>query len=108
MENINEFPDSHYIQRFFNIQHNTSQDMNKRCIYQFHFQHWPEYGVPNDSASLLSFHKLVTTKLDSFESWKYPSRPIVVHGSAGVGRTGVFIAIDALINVIRRNGNSIM
>ncbi|XP_061060854.1 phosphatidylinositol phosphatase PTPRQ isoform X4 [Eubalaena glacialis] len=59
-------------------------------IRQCNFTAWPEHGVPENSAPLVHFVKLVRA------SRAHDTTPMVVHCSAGVGRTGVFIALDHL------------
>ncbi|XP_064626440.1 receptor-type tyrosine-protein phosphatase T-like [Lineus longissimus] len=57
----------------------------------FHFTAWPDHGVPKFACSLLNFRANVLKETE------YGKAPILVHCSAGVGRTGTFIAIDYLI-----------
>ncbi|XP_061438720.1 phosphatidylinositol phosphatase PTPRQ [Rhineura floridana] len=59
-------------------------------VRQCNFIAWPEHGVPETTASLIHFVKLIRA------SRAHDSTPIVVHCSAGVGRTGVYIALDHL------------
>ncbi|WAQ98545.1 PTPRT-like protein, partial [Mya arenaria] len=63
-----------------------------RQIRQFHFKTWPDKDVPDSAWCLVDFWKAVDT--DSSEN----GSPIIVHCSAGVGRTGTFIALDNLIH----------
>ena len=49
---------------------------------------WPDHGVPEYVIPLLRLHKRATNK------WNISKGPILVHCSAGVGRTGTFIALD--------------
>ena len=64
-------------------------------VRQFHFTTWPDHGVPAHPTSLLAFHK-------KFRSFHDPTAgPAVVHCSAGVGRTGTFIAVDYLLDQSR-------
>ncbi|XP_041347700.1 receptor-type tyrosine-protein phosphatase epsilon-like [Gigantopelta aegis] len=56
----------------------------------FHFTTWPDHGVPSAPA-LLGFWKQVKKETES-------SGPIVVHCSAGIGRTGTFIGLDYLVD----------
>ena len=70
-----------------------------REVRQFHFIMWPDHGVPNYGTALLSFQK----KIDKFHDRKKLC-PMVVHGSAGVGRTGTFITIDAQLQRIKHEG----
>ncbi|XP_070110741.1 phosphatidylinositol phosphatase PTPRQ isoform X1 [Equus caballus] len=59
-------------------------------VRQCNFTAWPEHGVPENTAPLVHFVKLVRA------SRAHDTTPMVVHCSAGVGRTGVFIALDHL------------
>ncbi|XP_034500111.1 phosphatidylinositol phosphatase PTPRQ isoform X2 [Ailuropoda melanoleuca] len=59
-------------------------------VRQCNFTAWPEHGVPENSAPLVHFVKLVRA------SRAHDTTPMIVHCSAGVGRTGVFIALDHL------------
>ncbi|XP_052695812.1 receptor-type tyrosine-protein phosphatase zeta-like [Crassostrea angulata] len=62
----------------------------QRTITQYHYKAWPDHGVP-DPLCLLFYHNHVTrTKTATLKS------PTLVHCSAGIGRTGTYIAIDAL------------
>ncbi|XP_032891199.1 receptor-type tyrosine-protein phosphatase alpha isoform X5 [Amblyraja radiata] len=71
--------------------------MNKkpqRLVTQFHFTSWPDFGVPFTPIGMLKFLKKVKTCNPSFAG------AIVVHCSAGVGRTGTFIVIDAMLDMM--------
>nr|KAF6375085.1 protein tyrosine phosphatase receptor type Q [Pipistrellus kuhlii] len=59
-------------------------------VRQCNFTAWPEHGVPENSTPLIHFVKLVRA------SRAHDTSPMIVHCSAGVGRTGVFIALDHL------------
>lgn len=70
-----------------------------RIITQLHFKDWPDHGVA-DYSSLL---KLTEIK-DEFTTKK--SAPVVVHCSAGCGRTGVFITVDLITNAFKSKTNT--
>ncbi|KAL3867981.1 hypothetical protein ACJMK2_040822 [Sinanodonta woodiana] len=73
---------------------------DSRVIKQFHFTAWPDKSVPRYSSSMVHFrHKIYTTK----EEGNF-SGPLVVHCSAGVGRTGTFIEIDFLVKQAQAQG----
>ncbi|XP_060579602.1 receptor-type tyrosine-protein phosphatase epsilon-like [Ruditapes philippinarum] len=77
-----------YTFRSFSVQ----KDSIKREIVQVHFTAWPDKGTPDDVTSLIEFRQKVNstkTKLDG---------PIFVHCSAGIGRTGTYIALDSITN----------
>ena len=62
--------------------------IQSRSITQFHLTSWPDHGVPESALPLMKFHKLVMSAVDK------QSGPLLVHCSAGVGRTGTFITVD--------------
>ncbi|KAK7089830.1 hypothetical protein V1264_024400 [Littorina saxatilis] len=57
-----------------------------REVQQYHYQAWPDHGVPA-AGSLVNFWRYVTARAKT-------TAPPVVHCSAGVGRTGTYIALD--------------
>ncbi|XP_028651130.2 receptor-type tyrosine-protein phosphatase epsilon isoform X4 [Erpetoichthys calabaricus] len=84
-----------YTIRKFCVQYQASDGTKScRCVTQLHFTSWPDFGVPFTPIGMLKFLKKVKMVNPSF------SGPIVVHCSAGVGRTGTFIVIDAMINMM--------
>ncbi|CAK9304032.1 unnamed protein product [Gordionus sp. m RMFG-2023] len=62
----------------------------ERNVRHFHFKAWPDHGVPSNHSSLITFMTLI----ENYETDNF--FPMVVHCSAGVGRTGTFIAISIL------------
>nr|XP_039263036.1 uncharacterized protein LOC120339059 isoform X1 [Styela clava] len=68
----------------------------KRTITQYHFTSWPDFGVPKSPSGILKFLR----KIKHSSPTGYG--PIIVHCSAGVGRTGTFICIDAMMDMISR------
>ncbi|XP_060587158.1 receptor-type tyrosine-protein phosphatase T-like [Ruditapes philippinarum] len=80
---------SQFVTRTFQVIKEGSKQ-KPRTVTQYHFTAWPDKGVPKYASSLVQFINKV--KYDSVEQ----NGPIVVHCSAGVGRTGTFIALDFL------------
>ena len=70
-----------------------------RAITQFHFVAWPDKGVPKSSVVMASFLTMVRGSVHE----KAASR-ILVHCSAGVGRTGTFIALFNLVDELKAKG----
>ncbi|XP_018006641.2 receptor-type tyrosine-protein phosphatase, partial [Hyalella azteca] len=60
-----------------------------REVVQLHFTSWPDFNVPASEAALLRLISSVRARVGETESLA----PILVHCSAGVGRTGTFIAL---------------
>lgn len=73
-----------------------------KSIYHFEFKLWPDFGVPQDFHAIMS---LIQFKNSLFHNGVISSEnnKILVHCSAGCGRTGVFIAIDNLINAFTKD-----
>jgi len=63
-----------------------------KIVWHFLFAGWPDHTKPEgeDRAALLELFDLSASKCS-------PNNPRVVHCSAGVGRTGTFIALDHLL-----------
>ncbi|XP_051241222.1 protein tyrosine phosphatase receptor type Db isoform X30 [Dicentrarchus labrax] len=67
----------------------------KREVRHFQFTAWPDHGVPEHPTPFLAFLRRV-------KACNPPDAgPMVVHCSAGVGRTGCFIVIDAMVERIK-------
>lgn len=64
-----------------------------REIMHIEFGGWPDYGAVQDSKAIASLIGLAR-RLKDRSSINNLTGPMVVHCSAGVGRTGTFIAID--------------
>uniref|UniRef100_A0A8C2A9D2 Receptor-type tyrosine-protein phosphatase F n=1 Tax=Cyprinus carpio TaxID=7962 RepID=A0A8C2A9D2_CYPCA len=78
-----------YSVRTFALYKNGSSE--KREVRQFQFMAWPDHGVPEYPTPILAFLRRV-------KACNPPDAgPMVVHCSAGVGRTGCFIDIDAML-----------
>uniref|UniRef100_A0A673JGT6 Receptor-type tyrosine-protein phosphatase F n=1 Tax=Sinocyclocheilus rhinocerous TaxID=307959 RepID=A0A673JGT6_9TELE len=78
-----------YSVRTFALYKNGSSE--KREVRQFQFMAWPDHGVPEYPTPILAFLRRV-------KACNPPDAgPMVVHCSAGVGRTGCFIIIEAML-----------
>lgn len=84
--------DSHH-RRSFSLRCGQAQP---REVVQFAYLLWPDHGAPSCPAEILELRTSVHKYLDTADH----ESPIVVHCSAGVGRSGSFIAIDRIVNTI--------
>ncbi|XP_075901581.1 protein tyrosine phosphatase receptor type Fa [Nelusetta ayraudi] len=82
-----------YSVRTFSLYKNGSNE--KREVRQFQFMAWPDHGVPEYPTTTLAFLRRVKA------CHPPDTGPMVVHCSAGVGRTGCFIVIDAMLERIK-------
>ncbi|XP_063779574.1 receptor-type tyrosine-protein phosphatase mu isoform X12 [Pseudophryne corroboree] len=85
-----------YVIRTFAVEKRGVHEI--REIRQFHFTGWPDHGVPYHATGLLGFVRQVKSKSPS------NAGPLVVHCSAGAGRTGCFIVIDIMLDMAEREG----
>uniref|UniRef100_A0A7N6FG29 protein-tyrosine-phosphatase n=1 Tax=Anabas testudineus TaxID=64144 RepID=A0A7N6FG29_ANATE len=89
-------PLAEYVIRTFTVQKKGHHEI--RELRQFHFTSWPDHGVPCYATGLLGFIRQV--------KFLNPpdAGPIVVHCSAGAGRTGCFIAVDIMLDMAENEG----
>ncbi|KAG3258457.1 protein tyrosine phosphatase, receptor type C [Ictidomys tridecemlineatus] len=77
---------------------NKKEKTTGREVTHIQFTSWPDHGVPEDPHLLLKLRRRVNAFSNFF------SGPIVVHCSAGVGRTGTYIGIDAMLEGLEAEG----
>ncbi|CUA76658.1 protein-tyrosine phosphatase [Rhizoctonia solani] len=92
------------IRRTFALSHSGHPEEPSRKIVQFQFLSWLDMNVPETPAGLLNLVKSVREAAEEADKYNPAARPnpVLVHCSAGVGRTGSFVAIDAILDGVRR------
>uniref|UniRef100_A0A2P2I4C4 Tyrosine-protein phosphatase non-receptor type 9 n=1 Tax=Hirondellea gigas TaxID=1518452 RepID=A0A2P2I4C4_9CRUS len=100
--NTDVLHDSDFITTTLRITEIKSGD--SRLVSHFQFSSWPDYGVPDSAVAMLDFLERVRdTQITRTAALSNPWRghelgpPIVVHCSAGIGRTGTFCTLDICI-----------
>ncbi|XP_023931908.1 receptor-type tyrosine-protein phosphatase alpha-like [Lingula anatina] len=83
-----------------NLKYCKVGELEVRTVKQFHFTGWPDHGVPIDSTALIKFRE----EVKKYQNQVHDQGPIIVHCSAGVGRTGTFIALDYLFDQSHAEG----
>ncbi|XP_019645297.1 PREDICTED: receptor-type tyrosine-protein phosphatase U-like [Branchiostoma belcheri] len=73
----------------------ASDNTNFHEIYQYQFTAWPDHGVPTYASPLMALRNKVKEHVTP------ESGPIIVHCSAGVGRTGTFIMLDMMMEMFK-------
>jgi tyrosine-protein phosphatase 2/3 len=103
----------HAIIRKFTLSHASHPFSPMREITQIHYSSWPDFGAPASPGQLLGLVELSnavqratlaptqSTRSEEPESAQNP-RPVLVHCSAGCGRTGTFCTIDSVIDMLKR------
>ncbi|XP_078281345.1 tyrosine-protein phosphatase non-receptor type 11b isoform X2 [Rhinoraja longicauda] len=99
VRNLEERMAQDYIVRDLEVTR-TDQNVLPRHIWHYQYLSWPDHGVPNEPGGVLSFLDQVNRAQQSIPDMG----PIIVHCSAGIGRTGTIIVIDMLISDISRQG----
>ncbi|KAF1757905.1 hypothetical protein GCK72_014362 [Caenorhabditis remanei] len=85
---ISESTNSHFSHRILDLKIAKSVPAAERKIHQLHFMGWPDHGVPSSVFPLLNFIH--------YASDIHSTGPVVVHCSAGVGRSGSYILVDSM------------
>ncbi|EDV33379.2 uncharacterized protein Dana_GF21117, isoform A [Drosophila ananassae] len=91
--------DDYLVRSFYLKNLRTSET---RTVTQFHFLSWPQMGVPAQAKALLDFRRKVNKSYRGRRSC-----PIVVHGSAGAGRTGAYILLDLVLERMNKGAREI-
>ncbi|XP_036062043.1 tyrosine-protein phosphatase non-receptor type 21 [Onychomys torridus] len=78
----------------------------ERTVWHLQYTDWPEHGCPEDLKGFLSYLEEIQSvrrHTNSTSEPKSPNPPLLVHCSAGVGRTGVVILSEIMIACLEHN-----
>ncbi|XP_049873444.1 tyrosine-protein phosphatase non-receptor type 4 [Pectinophora gossypiella] len=102
----------HYIRREMSLKDGSGGSRN---VTQLQYTSWPDHGVPDDAAAFIAFTQLcsrlrnhraviptVVEELSGAEEERLLDPPMIVHCSAGVGRTGALILAETALELIAR------
>lgn len=106
--------DSHVIIRKLALSNTMHPFEPMREITQLQYSNWPDFGAPTHPAHVLSLVEHCGTVIRSYNDTKEDGlrnanepanqgeRPLVVHCSAGCGRTGTFCTIDTVLDMLKQ------
>ncbi|XP_077430554.1 tyrosine-protein phosphatase non-receptor type 1 [Vanacampus margaritifer] len=100
---VSEDIKSYYTVRLLELENLST--LESREILHFHYTTWPDFGVPESPASFLNF----LFKVRESGCMNSDQGPVVVHCSAGIGRSGTFCLVDTclLLMSIRKDPSSV-
>uniref|UniRef100_A0A673C885 Tyrosine-protein phosphatase non-receptor type 9 n=1 Tax=Sphaeramia orbicularis TaxID=375764 RepID=A0A673C885_9TELE len=83
----------------------NTQSGERREVFHYLYVSWPDFGVPKSASAMLDFREHVLQRREAAvkslgSSWTGPpgGPPVVVHCSAGIGRTGTFCTLDICLS----------
>lgn len=95
--------------RKFTLSNSDKPFERMREITQLQYSNWPDFGAPAHPAHLLGLIKQTDAVVRSVNGNSSPdkpepanSRPVIVHCSAGCGRTGTFCTVDSVLDMLKR------
>lgn len=94
--------------RKFTLSHKDRPFDRMREITQLQFDSWPDFGAPAHPSHLLGLVEqteavaCVANKTSSKQPEAAETRPVLVHCSAGCGRTGTFCTVSSVIDMLKR------
>jgi protein-tyrosine phosphatase len=96
------------IVRKFTLKHEKHPFAPMREITQLQYSAWPDFGTPAHPAHLLGLVEQTDAVVrannhtQAAEPEPPNTRPVLVHCSAGCGRTGTFCTVDSVIDMLKR------
>ncbi|KAM4710098.1 tyrosine-protein phosphatase non-receptor type 9-like [Discoglossus pictus] len=89
----------------------NKQTDESRSVAHYQYMSWPDFGVPKSASAMLDFrsqvkqHQAVAVQALGSEWTGHPAGPpIVIHCSAGIGRTGTFCTLDICLSRLENIG----
>ncbi|XP_061729147.1 tyrosine-protein phosphatase non-receptor type 9-like [Cydia pomonella] len=105
IKTVDVIQNSGYITTTFEVSNCTTKE--SRLIMHYQYLDWPEHGVPSKFESLTNLIIDMTRNHQKIlrKATNAPTGPVIVHCSAGIGRSGTFCTIDLCITQLVRTGN---
>uniref|UniRef100_A0A8C5AM04 protein-tyrosine-phosphatase n=1 Tax=Gadus morhua TaxID=8049 RepID=A0A8C5AM04_GADMO len=108
---VNQRVDHHPHYNHISLELHNTETCEQRQLSHFQYLSWPDYGVPTSAVTLIDFlgavkrqQKAVVKSLGPQWAGHPLGPPVVVHCSAGIGRTGTFCALDICLSQLQDIG----
>ncbi|CAL8296004.1 unnamed protein product [Boreogadus saida] len=108
---VNQRVDHHPHYNHISLELHNTETCEQRQLSHFQYLSWPDYGVPTSAVTLVDFlgavkrqQKAVVKSLGPQWAGHPLGPPMVVHCSAGIGRTGTFCALDICLSQLQDIG----
>lgn len=96
-------PDDNYtVRRVFELSNDNHPKEPSRIVRHYQYLAWPDMNVPSNPRGVLRLIREVDDAVDRSNEETGSTFPTLLHCSAGVGRTGSFIVLDAVLDGVRR------
>uniref|UniRef100_A0A4W6CP03 Tyrosine-protein phosphatase non-receptor type 9 n=1 Tax=Lates calcarifer TaxID=8187 RepID=A0A4W6CP03_LATCA len=109
---VNQRVDHHTHYNHTTLELHNTETCEQRQVSHFQYLSWPDYGVPTSAVTLIDFLGAVKRQQRKMVralglQWAgHPlGPPMVVHCSAGIGRTGTFCALDICLSQLQDVGS---
>eukprot|EP00116_Pleurobrachia_bachei_P005178 sb/3465440/ len=101
MEQVGAYPSKYFTLTILKMSKEEKEGgkREERILYHLWYHSWPDFGVPDDTTPFLDFVECVRAFKKSV-----PNVPVLVHCSAGIGRTGTFVAVNLGIEELEDTG----
>ncbi|XGW30376.1 hypothetical protein V3C99_009393 [Haemonchus contortus] len=93
LDEVETYPDDEYLLRRLRMTNQKSGE--SRVIHQLHYKEWPDHGCPSGESQLINMIEKMA------ELHEKTDAPVLVHCSAGVGRTGTIISVNYIRELIK-------
>ncbi|KAK9644723.1 phosphotyrosine-specific ptp2-like protein [Aspergillus fumigatus] len=98
------------IVRHFGLSHSAFPFQPLREVTQLQYPYWPDFGTTSQPSHLLQLvdecnaiiRATSNTCFDTRKAMPTEHRPVLVHCSAGCGRTGTFCTVDSVLDMLKR------
>uniref|UniRef100_A0A7E4ZS92 protein-tyrosine-phosphatase n=1 Tax=Panagrellus redivivus TaxID=6233 RepID=A0A7E4ZS92_PANRE len=94
VKNVGEEGDEKFVSRIFEV----TRGGETRTVLHYQLLFWDDYDVPTDSVQI--YMEKINAVYDSLVD----PGSMIIHCHAGIGRTGTYIALDILMNVLNKRG----